>query len=43
MMETLEKIANDQPQSRYTEAIKRSLSQHRAVLEDLRARGLVGY
>ena len=43
MMETLEKIANDQPLSRYTEGINQSLSKHRAVLEDLRGRGLVGY
>lgn len=43
MVETLEKIANDQPMSRYTEAINRTLSNHRAVIEDLRVRGIITY
>jgi hypothetical protein len=43
MAETLEKLANDRPQSRYTEAITRALGNHRAVIEDLRLRGIIAY
>ena len=41
MMETLETLASEQPLSRYSEAIRRSLGKHRAVIEELRARGSI--
>jgi hypothetical protein len=39
--ETLEKIMSDYPSSRYADAIRRSVSEYRAVVEDLRERGLI--